>query len=328
MSLQSRRYSFLTILITGAAGFIGSHLTETLLNHDEQVTAIDDFNDYYDPARKRANVAGFMRHPNLSFYQETITNEVAIDEIFARHKPRAVAHLGAYGGVRYSIGRAKLYTQVNIAGTVNLLEAARQYGAEIFVFASTSSVYGNTTQLPFIETDPCNLPLAPYPASKKAGEVMGYTYYNLHQLNFTALRFFSVYGPRSRPDMMPFMVTDRIVQGQEIKLFDAGQLKRDWTYVADIVAGIMAALERPLGYQVINLGRGEPVLMADFVEIVEDLVGKKAVLSTPPAPASEPKITFANIDQARRLLDYNPQTLVTDGLACLWDWYQKEIMPW
>jgi UDP-glucuronate 4-epimerase len=128
--------------------------------------------------------------------------------------------------------------------------------------------------------------------------------------------------------MMPFMVTDRIVQGQEIKLFDAGQLKRDWTYVADIVAGIMAALERPLGYQVINLGRGEPVLMADFVEIVEDLVGKKAVLSTPPAPASEPKITFANIDQARRLLDYNPQTLVTDGLARLWDWYQKEIMPW
>jgi UDP-glucuronate 4-epimerase len=145
-------------------------------------------------------------------------------------------------------------------------------------------------------------------------------------MNFTAVRFFSVYGPRGRPDMMPFMVTDRIVKGEEIKLFDAGQMKRDWTYVDDIVSGIIAALERPLGYEIINLGRGEPVLMADFVNIVEDLVGKNAVLSTPPAPASEPKITYANIDKARRLLDYNPQTSVVDGLTQLWQWYQKDVM--
>jgi UDP-glucuronate 4-epimerase len=317
----------LTILVTGAAGFIGSTLTQTLLQRGEQVIAIDNFNDYYDPARKRANIVSFQNNHNLSLYEIDIREAEAIEQIFAQHKPRAVAHLGAYGGVRYSIGRAKLYTEVNFVGTVNLLEAARQSGTGIFVFASTSSVYGNTNQLPFIETDPCNLPLAPYPASKKAAEVMGYTYYNLHQLNFTALRFFSVYGPRGRPDMMPFMVTDRVVKGEEIKLFDAGQLKRDWTYVDDIVSGIIAALERPLGYEVINLGRGEPVLMADFVEIIEDLVGKKAILSTPPAPASEPKVTFANIDKARRLLDYNPQTPVTDGLARLWAWYQKEVMP-
>ncbi len=317
----------MTILVTGAAGFIGSHLTETLLKHGEQVVAIDNFNNYYDPVRKRANVASFQHYHNLSLYEEDICEAEVIEQIFAQHKPRAVAHLGAYGGVRYSIGRARLYTEVNLVGTVNLLEAARQNDTEIFVFASTSSVYGNTTQLPFIETDPCNLPLAPYPASKKAGEVYGYTYYNLHKLNFTAVRFFSVYGPRGRPDMMPFMVTDRVVKGEEIKLFDAGQLKRDWTYVEDIVSGIIAALERPLGYEIINLGRGEPVLMADFVEIIEDLVGKKAVLTTPPAPASEPKITFANIDKARRLLDYKPQTSVTDGLARLWDWYQKEILP-
>ena len=154
---------------------------------------------------------------------------------------------------------------------------------------------------------------------------MGYTYHNLHQLNFTALRFFSVYGPRGRPDMMPYMVTDRIVNGEEIKLFDAGQMKRDWTYIDDIVGGIIAALERPLGYEIINLGRGEPVLMADFVEIIEKLVGKKAVVSTPAAPPSEPKITFANIDKARRLLDYNPQTSVADGLAALWRWYQRDV---
>jgi UDP-glucuronate 4-epimerase len=316
----------LTILVTGAAGFIGSNLTETLLKRGETVVAIDNFNDYYAPARKRANVAGFKNHPKLHLYEEDFRHAEAIEQIFAQHRPRAVAHLGAYGGVRYSIGRAKLYTDVNIVGTVNLLEAARQTGTETFVFASTSSVYGNTDQLPFIETDPCNLPLAPYPASKKAGEVMGYTYHNLHQMNFTAVRFFSVYGPRGRPDMMPFMVTDRIVKGEEIKLFDAGQMKRDWTYVDDIVSGIIAALERPLGYEIINLGRGEPVLMADFVNIVEDLVGKDAVLSTPPAPASEPKITFANIDKARRLLDYNPQTAVVDGLTQLWHWYQTDVL--
>ncbi|HEX9923729.1 MAG TPA: NAD-dependent epimerase/dehydratase family protein, partial [Anaerolineae bacterium] len=304
----------MTILVTGAAGFIGSHLTETLLNRGEEVVAIDNFNDYYDPRYKRAHIASFQNHPKLSLYEEDIRDTAAIERIFARHSPRAIAHLGAYGGVRYSIGRASLYTEVNIVGTVNLLEAARQANTGTFVFASTSSVYGHTTQVPFIETDPCNEPLAPYPASKKAGEVIGYTYHNLHELNFTALRFFSVYGPRGRPDMMPFMVTDRIVKGEEIKLFDAGQLKRDWTYVGDIVEGIIAALEKPLGYEIINLGRGEPVLMVDFVEIVEELVGKKAILTTPPAPASEPKITFANIDKARRLLGYDPQTSVVDGL--------------
>jgi UDP-glucuronate 4-epimerase len=313
----------MTILVTGAAGFIGSNLTEALLKQGKQVVAIDNFNDYYNPDFKRANITSFKNHPNLTFYELDFCDEEAIEELFTKHKPRAVAHLGAYGGVRYSIGRAKLYTKVNIVGTVNLLEAARHNDIETFVFASTSSAYGTTEQLPFIETDPCNRPLAPYPASKKTGEVMGYTYYNLHQMNFTVLRFFSVYGPRGRPDMMPFMVMDRIVKGEEIKLFDAGQMKRDWTYVEDIVSGIMAALERPLGYEIINLGRGEPVLMADFVEIIEELVGKKAVLSTPPAPASEPKITFANIDKAQQLLDYHPQTPVAEGLAKMWTWYQK-----
>ena len=316
-----------SILVTGAAGFIGSHVAEALLQRDQHVIAIDNFNDYYDPARKRANVAAFQNHPRLQLYEVDIHNNQAMVEIFTKHRPQAVAHLGAYGGVRYSIGRARLYTEVNIVGTVNLLEAARQVGTEIFVFASTSSVYGQTGQLPFIETDACNLPLAPYPATKKAGEVMGYTYYNLHQLNFTALRFFSVYGPRGRPDMMPFMATERIVKGQEIQLFDGGQMKRDWTYVDDIVEGVVAALEKPLGYEIINLGRGEPVLMADFVEIIEALVGQKAILSTPPAPASEPKVTFANIDKARRLLGYNPQTPVAEGLARLWSWYQNEVMP-
>jgi UDP-glucuronate 4-epimerase len=316
----------MTILVTGAAGFIGSTLTERLLERGEQVVAIDNFNDYYNPVYKRRNIAAFRVHPNLSFYPLDFRYAKAVAQIFAKHKPRAVAHLGAYGGVRYSIGRAELYTEVNLTGTIHLLEAARTTGVENFVFASTSSVYGDTTQLPFIESDPCNRPLAPYPASKKAGEIFGYTYHNLHKLNFTAVRFFSVYGPRGRPDMMPFMTIDRTAKEREITLFDAGQMKRDWTYIEDIVAGVIAALERPLGYEIINLGRGEPVLMADFVRIVEELVGKKAILATPPAPASEPPITFANIDKARRLLDYHPQTPVAEGLAKMWAWYQAQVM--
>ncbi|MEM1099797.1 MAG: NAD-dependent epimerase/dehydratase family protein, partial [Planctomycetota bacterium] len=224
--------------------------------------------------------------------------------------------------------RAPLYTDVNINGTVALLEAAKTLGDDAdnptaspnFVFASTSSIYGHTDRLPFTEDDPPNAPRSPNPAAKKAREQLGYTYHNLHGLNFTALRFFSVYGPRARPDMMPFMITDRILKGETITLFNAGQMKRDWTFVNDIVAGVVTALDTPLGYEVINLGRGEPVLMADFVTIIEQLVGKPAILETPDAPPSEPQITFANIDKARRLLGYNPQSPVQEGLEKLWQW--------
>lgn len=314
------------ILVTGAAGFIGSHLCEALLARGDSVVALDNYNDFYDPARKRANVAGFRDHDLCALVEADIRDVPAMDALFAEHRPEAVAHLAAYGGVRYSIGRAPLYTDVNIVGSMNLLEAARNHGTANFVFASTSSAYGATEVLPFEETDPCNLPLAPYPASKKAIEVLGYTYFNLHDLPFTAVRFFSVYGPRGRPDMMPFMVTDRIVRGEEIVLYDAGRMKRDWTYVADIVAGVVAAIDRPLGYEIVNLGRGEPVLMSDFVNLIEGLIGKKAILSTPPAPPSEPPITFAKIDKARRLLDYSPETPVAEGLERLWDWYRSEVM--
>ena len=313
-------------MVTGAAGFIGSQLCDALLARGDDVIALDSFNDYYGPSRKRKNAACLRDHPRCMLYEEDIRNRDAIFRIFTDHKPETVAHMAGYGAVRYSIGRADLYADVNIVGSVNVLEAARQNDVGNFAFASTSSVYGESKQLPFNETDPCNHPLAPYPASKKAVEVLGYTYHHLHQLNFTALRFFSVYGPRGRPDMMPFMVTDSIVNQREIALFDGGRMKRDWTYIDDIVAGVVSALDKPLGYEIINLGRGKPVLMSEFVKIIETLVGRKAVLSTPPAPASEPKVTCANIDQARRLLAYNPQTAVADGLAELWEWYQREVM--
>lgn len=314
------------VLVTGAAGFIGSHLAEALLSRGDEVIGVDNFSDYYDPVRKRANIASFQHQPHIAFYEADIRDTARMHKIVADHCPDVIAHLAAMGGVRYSIGRAPLYTDVNLQGTVVLLEVARGGAVPHFVFASTSSVYGKTDRIPFEETDPCNQPLAPYPATKKAGEMMGYTYHTLHNMSFTALRFFSVYGPRGRPDMMPFMVTHRIVNGREIQLFDAGQMKRDWTFVGDIIAGVIAAIDRPLGYEVINLGRGEPVLMSDFVNIIEGLVGKRAILATPPAPPSEPKVTFADISKARNLLNYDPQTAVGDGLACMWDWYQQEFL--
>ncbi len=313
------------ILVTGGAGFIGSHLIDSLLNLNHNVIGIDNFNSYYNPKFKRANIKSAINHPNLTFYEEDFCNEKKCFDIVKEHRPDSIIHLGGYGGVRYSIKRAPLYTDVNIRGSINLLEAARIYEIKNFVFASTSSLYGHTKNLPFIESDPSNSPLAPYPATKKAIEIMGYTYHNLHNLNFTALRFFSVYGERGRPDMMPFMVTDSIYRGKTFKLFDGGKMKRDWTYVSDIVNGIIKASLTPLGYEIINLGRGEPVLMSDFVSIIEDLLEKKANPEIMEAPQSEPKITFANIDKAKKLLDYYPLTKLEDGLKALVSWYKKEI---
>ncbi|MGD1994494.1 MAG: NAD-dependent epimerase/dehydratase family protein, partial [Anaerolineae bacterium] len=275
------------VLVTGAAGFIGSHVAEALLARGDVVAGLDNFNDYYSPARKRANVAQLTRYPRFTLHELDVRDADGLERICAEGQFDAVIHLAAMAGVRYSIERAPLYTDVNVAGTVNLLEAARKAGAPHFVFASTSSVYGRTEELPFQEDDSAVKPLAPYPATKLAGEAMGHAYHNMFDLSFTALRFFSVYGPRGRPDMMPYIVTDSIVHGKTFKLYEAGEMFRDWTYVGDIAAGVVSAADRPLGYQVINLGRGEPVRMADFVELVEELVGKKAQMTTPPAPASE-----------------------------------------
>ena len=313
------------ILVTGGAGFIGSTLTEALLSRGDEVIAMDNFNDYYSPARKEANVAPFLSHPRYTLYRADFRDREAVQDIFRRHHPDVVAHIGAMASVRYSVQNPQLYTEVNVLGTVNLLEEARQNGVQNFVFASTSSVYGKTDKLPFVETDPTDHPLAPYPATKKAGEVLGHAYHNMHGLNFTALRFFNVYGPKGRPDMMPYIVLDRLVHDREIILFDNGDMRRDWTYIDDIIRGVVAALDRPLGYEIINLGRGEPVLMNDFISMAEELVGKKAIIKGVPAPPSEPKITFACVDKAADLFGYRPRTSIGEGLQNLWNWYRREV---
>ncbi|MGC9350107.1 MAG: GDP-mannose 4,6-dehydratase [Anaerolineae bacterium] len=312
------------ILVTGAAGFIGSNLAEALLRRGDVVEGLDNFNDYYSPVRKRTNVAALSDYERFMMHEADLRDEDRIQDVLRDGDFDAVAHLAAMANVRYSIERAPLYTDVNIRGTVNILEAMRKADVPHIVFASTSSVYGKTEQLPFQEDNPLGKPLAAYPASKIAGELMGYTYYNLFDISFTALRFFSVYGERGRPDMMPYIITDSIVHDKVFKLFDAGEMFRDWTYVGDIVKGVIAALERPLGYERINLGRGEPVRMADFVELVERLVDKQAQMETPPAPASEPKITYADVSKARHLLNYQPEVSVEIGMARFWAWYQDQ----
>jgi len=320
----------MNVLVTGAAGFIGSHVAQALLARGDTVAGLDNFNDYYDPARKRANVALLTPDARFTLYEADLRDEEAVARICAHARFDAVAHLAAMAGVRYSIERAPLYVDVNVRGTVNVLEAARKAGIPHIVCASTSSVYGRTERLPFREDDPLGRPLAPYPATKIAAELMGHAYHNLFDLSFTALRFFSVYGPRGRPDMMPYHITDCIVHDREFTLYEAGEMYRDWTYVADVVSGILAAIDRPLGYQVINLGRGEPVRMADFVRLIEELVGRPARMSTPPAPPSEPPITYADITKARELLAYEPTTPVAEGMQRFWKWYQDEILkaPW
>jgi len=313
------------VLVTGAAGFIGSHTAEALLARGDEVHGLDNFNDYYTPARKHANAAILTAHPGFTLHETDVRDADALETICIAAKLDAIVHLAAMAGVRYSIERAPLYVDVNVTGTVHLLEAARKTEVPHFVFASTSSVYGRTEQVPFREDDPLGRPLAPYPATKIAGELMGHSYHNLFGMSFTALRFFSVYGPRGRPDMMPYHVTECIVEDREFALYEAGEMYRDWTYVADIVDGILRAVDRPLGYQVLNLGRGEPVRMADFVQLIEELVGKPPRMTTPPAPASEPPTTFADLTKARDLLDYDPTTSVTDGMRRFWQWYQAEV---
>ncbi|NDJ52564.1 MAG: SDR family NAD(P)-dependent oxidoreductase [Chloroflexi bacterium] len=312
-------------LVTGGAGFIGSHLVDALLTRGEQVICLDNFDDYYSPERKRRNAAHHAQHDRYVLVEGDIRDRATIDAIFEEYQPQRVAHLAAMAGVRASIERAPLYTEVNVNGTINVFEAARQHEVENLVLASTSSVYGRTEQTPFLEDQSTDGALAPYPATKKACEVMAHAYHNMFGMNITALRFFTVYGPRVRSDMMAYIVMDRILRGETIRLFNGGEMHRDWTFVADITNGVVAALDKPLGFEIMNIGRGQPVRLGDFVEIIEELVGKNAVIDEVPAPASEPPITYANVDKARRLLGYEPQVSIQDGLLETWNWFKDEI---
>jgi UDP-glucuronate 4-epimerase len=310
----------LTTLITGGAGFIGSHVAGQLLAQGDSIVIVDNFDDYYDPALKRQRLTALA--PDAPIAQVDIRDVAAVAGVFAQHDIRRVVNLAAMPGVRYSVGRARLYMDVNTTGSINLMEAAVKHDVEVFVQASTSSVYGQAKRVPFQETDAATEPLAPYPASKRAAELFAHSFHNLHGLNVTVLRFFNVYGPHGRPDMMPLKALDAILNGKPIRMWNAGQLQRDWTYIDDTVNGVIAALNKPMGYQLINLGYGEPLPFADFIGIYEELVGKTAVKVIEDAPATEPRITYCDNTRARELLGFDPQVKIQDGLARVWDWYR------
>jgi len=319
-----------TIVVTGAAGFIGSHVAEALVQRGDRVIGLDNFNDYYDPERKRSNVRDVMANlDDVSRYDMRDADFPAgemLNELFASSKVAAIVHLGAMPGVRASMDAPQLYFDVNLMGTLNLLDCARQHRVSHFVFASTSSVYGTSKTLPFVETDVCDQPLAPYPASKRAAELLGYSYHHLYGMNFTALRFFTVYGPRGRPDMMAYKIFDNIFKGRRVALYNGGKMHRDWTYVSDVVAGIMAAVDRPLGYEKLNVGRGEPTLLADFVEQVETLTGRKSALHDEPMPRADMPYTSADLSKTASLLDYQPKISFEEGTERFWHWYQQRVL--
>jgi UDP-glucuronate 4-epimerase len=312
------------VLVTGAAGFIGSHLAAKLAQRGDEVVGLDNFNDYYDPAKKRANAQRLQQYPNFKMIEADIRDRQRMFTIFEVEQFEAVAHLAAMAGVRNAVKHPDLYVEVDLNGTQHLMDAGRANDIGNFVFASTSSVYGNTQRIPFVESDPCDRPLQPYAAAKRAAEILGHSYHHLYGLNFTALRFFTVYGPNGRPDMMAYLVAESATKGLQIPLYEGGQMYRDWTFVDDITDGVAAALDRPLGYEIINLGRGEPTLLKDFVALIETLAGRKINSVAKPKLAADFVRNEADISKARRLLDYNPQISVAEGVRRFWEWYSTQ----
>lgn len=307
------------VLVTGAAGFIGSHVCEALLARGETVAGIDNFDSYYSPAEKRANLTALQARPRFSFLEFDVRNVDGWAPVIAGVD--RIVHLAALAGVRASVEQPLDYVAVNVDGTVRVLAAAVQAGVRQLVLASTSSVYGQGTEFPFREDLPADRPLAPYPATKRAAEMLAHSYHVAHGLNVSVLRFFSVYGPRGRPDMMPRLLAESLLHGSSVMLFSGGQMWRDWTYVSDIVAGVLGALDTPRGYEIYNLGCGTPVLMADFVMHLERLAGRKANVRSMPAPASEVVRTGADIAKAAAHFGYQPQISVEAGLKLFWDWF-------
>ncbi len=315
-----------TVLLTGIAGFIGSHLATSLCERNCKVIGIDNFDDYYDPSIKRSNIKAItsLCNSDLTFLEGDIRDYKFIAELFKNYDFDAIFHLAAMPGVRASIERPTLYYDVNLKGTLNILEAIAKHPKKKlpkFIFASTSSVYGNTSRIPFKEDDPCSTPLAPYPATKRSAELLGYTYYHLYKIPFMAIRFFTVFGPRNRPDMMIYKLAESLFLGKEVFLYNSGYMYRDWTYVKDIVEGVLASLEVEFGYEIVNLGRGEPVLLLDFVRIMEALTGRKANLLISPKPPSDMEKTFASIEKASKLLGYKPKTSIEEGIKQFLAWY-------
>ena len=310
------------ILVTGGAGFIGSHLVGKLLAARHAVVILDDFNNFYDPQIKHANIAGFAR--DVTVCQVDLRDGAAVRNLFHREKVDAIAHLAARAGVRPSIQHAQLYCDTNVSGTLHLLEAARVTGVERFIFASSSSVYGASKTIPFSEEQHLIQTLSPYGATKVAGEFLCSTYSHLYQMRIVALRYFTVYGPRQRPDLAIHQFTRRIYAGQPIDQFGDGSTRRDYTYIDDVIQGTMAALQYqgPL-YDVFNLGESETIQLKELISAIENALEKRAKVNRLPEQPGDMPLTCADISKARKLLGYKPTTKLGEGLQKFIDWFLR-----
>lgn len=311
------------ILITGGAGFIGSHLIERLhADRDEPLICLDNFNDYYDPSLKRANAAQLAPMQRVTIIEGDFCDPELCDQIFREHQIDQVVHLGAYAGVRYSVQHPLIYQQVNVGGTLSLLEAARRHPVTKFLLVSSSTVYGTNAAIPFCEDAPLGLPASPYGATKRAAELLGLTYHQLHDVPVVCLRPFSVYGPRLRPDLALTIFTKAIHEGRAFPLYGDGTIRRDFTHVTDICRGLEAAMDRDeANGQTINLGHSEPLEMRRVIQLLEQSLGKKAVIDRQPARPEDLPVTYADLTKAKQLLDYAPQVTAEQGIQQYCDWF-------
>lgn len=314
------------ILVTGFAGFIGSHLTERLLNNRHVVIGIDEFNDYYDPKIKERNISLFKNNKKFFFNKVDIRDRNSVNEIFARHKPDIVIHLAARAGVRPSLQQPALYEEVNVLGTLNLLEAAKNNNCKKFIFGSSSSVYGECKNIPFKETEVNLKPISPYGVSKLTGERYCYTYSYLYKIPIICLRFFTVYGPRQRPDLAIYKFTNLIEEGKPIPVFGDGVYKRDFTYITEIIDGIISSMnyDKP-GFEIFNLGESRTTSVIDLVKLIESATGKKAVIDWQPIQAGDVPLTYADVSKAEKLLGYKPRTTPEEGIKKFVEWYGENL---
>jgi UDP-glucuronate 4-epimerase len=314
-----------SILVTGGAGFIGSHLVDHLLaTNDWQVTVVDDFNDFYEPRIKRQNIRAHLANPRYRLAETDIRDRAALESVFAEQAFDCIVHLAARAGVRPSLSQPGLYAETNINGTLNLLELARLRSIKQFVFGSSSSVYGINAKVPFSEDDPVRQPISPYAATKCAGELLCHTYSHLYGLRCVCLRFFTVYGPRQRPDLAIHKFASLISHDQPIPVFGDGTTRRDYTYIDDIIAGVLAAVDfKASDYEVINLGESRTVELRELISLLERELDAKAIIERlPPQPGDVPQ-TFADITKARRMFGYNPQTQIEEGIRRFIQWFRE-----
>lgn len=313
----------MNILVSGGLGFIGSHFCQNILKKQNKVICIDNMDPYYNPKYKNWNLELLKNYKSFTFMKGSINNQNLLNEISKKFEIQKIVHLAAKPGVQYSINHPLDCIETNVNGTLNLLEFARKFDIDSFLFASSSSIYGKSSSIPFIESKNSDMPESPYAASKRSSELFGYTYSSLYDINFSGFRLFTVYGPRGRPDMSIYKFTEKIFENQQLPLYGDGLNKRDFTYVSDIVDGISLGLEKKLGFNIFNLGNENPITIKDLIAKLEIIIGKKANIRVLPEQLGDVPITFASTNKAKKILGYKSKISIDDGLKKFVKWFRE-----